>query len=926
MGIWYNKKTAAVLEELVVDAKTGLSEEEVTVRRRRHGPNELIEHGVKSVWKILWEQLTSLMVLLLIGAALISGLALGEYEDAAVILVIVVLNALLGLHQEYKAEKAMAALKKMAGPKVRVRRDGEVREIPAKDLVPGDVLLLEAGNLVPADCRLIEAANLRIKESALTGETEPVAKDTAIIQREDPPIGDRRNIAHMGTVVTYGRGVGVVTATGMATELGRIATMIQEAEDEQTVLQRRLDHLSKVLVAAALALIGVVVLEGWLIQALPLQAIFLTAVSMAVAAIPEGLPAVVTIALALGAQRMLKRRALIRKLPAVETLGSVTVICSDKTGTLTQNRMTVTMIEMPRQQIDLPPGAEKRSTRLKKEIGDDPAVAMLIAGGTLCTDAEVKPKEGGGFETVGDPTEGALVAAARWAGLEKKALEEAFPRVDELPFESERKRMTTVHAIPAEAPGALAPLHRWLEQQHAESVAFTKGAVGSVLKVATHIWLDGKPEPLTDAWREKLMDANEEMAGDGIRVLGTAMRAFGAREDETEMLESDLIYLGMVGMLDPLREEVAQAVVTCKHAGVRAVMITGDHPLIARNIGRMLGMMGADRYLTGPELEAMDDTQLREEVKEVSVFARVSPEHKLRIVDALQQHHHIVAMTGDGVNDAPALKEADIGVAMGITGTDVSKEAADMVLQDDNFATIVAAVEEGRVIFDNIVRFVRYILASNWAEILVMLLAPLCGMPLPLIPVQILWMNLVTDGLPALALGVEPGEPDVMERKPRDPRAPIMTLPLGTHLLWVGGVMAIVALALGYIVWSGESAPLHAATVAYNAGGHGHGADITAVWQTMLFTTLVFSQLTLALAERSHKVSIFTQGLFSNSYMVGAIGIALALQLGVVYVPVLQRFFNTVALDGGQLALCLLCSTVVFIAVEVEKWVRRRRE
>jgi Ca2+-transporting ATPase len=946
---WHTRSPQEALAALGSTTRAGLDPREAARRLERHGPNELKGRGGKGPLRILVQQFLSLMVLLLLGAAAVSGLVLGEVDDAVVILVIVVLNALLGFWQEYRAEKALEALKAMSRPKARVRRGGEVAEIPARELVPGDVVLLESGALVPADARLLEAANLKVQEAALTGEAEAVDKQVDALEGGDLALGDRRNMVYMATVVTYGRGSAVVTATGMNSELGRIAGLLEETEEAKTVLQRKLAHLSMVLVFAALGLIALVALEGWLLRGQGIKELFLTAVSMAVAAIPEGLPAVVTIALALGAQRMLRRRALIRRLPAVETLGSVTVICTDKTGTLTQNRMTATTLRFPERRVDLPEAG------LAHELPEGDAAAwLLLAGGALCSDAvlvtssKADPEAGTGREgeqgetpelrTLGDPTEGALVAAAARAGLPKQELERRFPRVAELPFDSDRKRMTTVHALEptergetkyasAEAEGRglhgesagthslPAAVERWLEGQGAGSLAFTKGAVDSLLEISTSLWTDRGPVPLEEEQRRVLEEANNEMAGEGIRVLGLGIRAMegGSHRgtgNETAELERELVFVGMTGMLDPLRPEVKQAVDTCRGAGIRPVMITGDHPLIARSIASKLGMEGAAHPITGRELAALSGGELSEKVQEVSVYARVAPEHKIKIVDALQDHGEIVAMTGDGVNDAPALKSADIGVAMGITGTDVSKEASDMVLQDDNFATIVSAVEEGRIIFDNILRFVRYIISANCAEILVMLIAPLSGMPLPLYPVQILWMNLVTDGLPALALGVEPGEPEVMRRPPREPKAPILTGATGIHILWVGLLMSALGLVAGLV-------PYRSALAATGiAGGQ---------WRTMLFTTMVFAQLTLALEERSNLQSLFHLGLLSNRPMLWAVGGTFLLQLGVIYVPFLQGFFRTVPLSAPQLGLCVLLSLAMVGALEIRKAIGRRR-
>jgi Ca2+-transporting ATPase len=892
----------------------GLSAAEAARRLARHGPNELIERGFKSPWLIVWEQLTATMVLVLVIASAISAV-LGDYKDAVAIIAIVVLNTLLGFSQEYRAEKAMAALKKLAVPTVRVRRGGHVQEISARDLVPGDIVLMEAGNLVPADGRLLESANLRIQEAALTGESEPVEKDPQVRAGADLPLGDRRNLAYMGTVITYGRGLTAVTATGMETELGRIAAMIQTVDREPTPLQRRLEQLGRGLAVVTLGLVSVIFALG-LLRGEDVTLLFLTAISMAVAAVPEGLPAVVTIALALGAQRMLKRRAIIRKLAAVETLGSVTVICSDKTGTLTENRMTVAVLDVAGHRVDLTEHLRRAAPVIDPTdeqsplLSDQPALALLLVGGALCNEAVLKSNGDapGSFHTVGDPTEGALVVAAAQLGLSKAELEQSFPRVGEVPFDSERKRMTTVHTFPtstSQIPRALETVRDWVREIGAPPYfAFTKGAVDSLLDVSTQVWVNDRTEPLTDDWRRRILVANDQLAQSGMRVLGVGFRPMESHSvnGDGDTPERGLIFVGLVGMIDPPRPEVKEAVLTCKTAGIRPVMITGDHPLTARHIARELGIAADGHILTGRDLARLSVAELEGVVEEVSVYARVSPEHKLKIVQALQNRGHIVAMTGDGVNDAPALKKADIGVAMGITGTDVSKEAADMVLLDDNFATIVAAVEEGRVIYDNIRRFIKFLMTTNSAELWVMLLAPFLGMPLPLLPLQILWLNLMTDGPPALALSVEPAERDIMRRLPYHPNERIFGRGMGRHIIWVGLFMGAVSLGVGYWYW-------------YTAHPN---------WQTMVFFTLTLSQLSHVLAIRSERDSLFIIGLLSNKPLLGAVIATIILQLAVVYVPFLQGIFMTMGLSAGDLALSMALSTVVFSGVELEKWLIRR--
>ena len=896
MADWFHWDAADLLEKLGSSRAAGLTAVAAEQRLAEHGPNELAEQEIISPWRILWEQLTAVMVIILIAAAIISAF-IGDFKDAAAIMVIVILNAVLGFSQEYRAEKGIAALKKMAVPTVKVRRDGRIQQISARDLVPGDVVLLEAGAIVPADGRILHSASLRVQEAALTGESEPVEKTARPLLESDVPLGDRKNMVFAGTQVTYGRGEAVITETGMATELGRIAGMLQTVRREPTPLQRRLEQLGRGLAAAALAIVAVVFALGVLRGEDP-ELMLLTAISMAVAAIPEGLPAVVTIALALGAQRMLRRQALVRKLPAVETLGSVTVICSDKTGTLTENRMAVTTLETlcgPYRLDDLVErGANGRDA------------TFLLAAMALCNDATLVETAAAGqtpntWETIGDPTEGALVIAAARLGLHQAALNAAWPRQDEIPFTPERKRMSTVHATD--------PASEWAQTAlgGAPYVLFAKGAADHLLVVTRHVWLDGRAVPLTAELHEQIMAANDRLAQNGQRVLGAAFRPL-AKLPETAgeaALEQDLVFLGLAGLIDPPRPEAREAVQVCRAAGIRPVMITGDHPLTAQAIAAELAInRNGSRALTGQQLSQMPPETLAEVVEEVAVYARVSPEHKLKIVQALQDKGHIVAMTGDGVNDAPALKTADIGIAMGVTGTDVAKEAADMALLDDNFATIVAAVKEGRVIYDNIRKFIKYTLTSNSGEIYVMLLAPFLGMPLPLLPLQILWINLVTDGLPGLALTLEPAERGTMRRPPFPPQENIFGRGMWQHIVWVGLLMGLVTLAVGYWAWRSGLAE----------------------WQTMLFTTLTLSQMGHALAVRSEKASFFSRETPLNKSLLGAVLLTFVLQLAVIYAPFLQTLFKTVGLTPLNLALSLALSSLVFWGVELEKWVKRRRE
>ena len=921
MSEFYQVEAEKVISEIDSDFKLGLSNQEAARRLEQYGFNELIETGKKSPWRILWEQMTSIMVVILIIAAIISVvISEGEYLDAIVITAIIVINAAIGFQQEYKAEEAMSALKQMSVPVVKVRRGGHVSEISARELVPGDIILLEAGNLVPADSRLVESTNLRIEEAALTGESVPVEKEAGFVADSDLTLGDRLNMTYMGTVVTYGRATAVVVETGMNTELGHIATLIQTTGQDLTPLQKRINQLSKGLAVAAVGLVALVFVIG-ILRGESIELILLTGISMAVAAVPEGLPAVVTIALALGAQRMLKRRSLIRKLPAVETLGSVTVICSDKTGTLTENRMSVTVLDVAGHKVefvedlrDIPTSRlvledEEPDEATEETLRKHPALTLLLAGGALANDAILEHRNGE-FEYVGDPTEGALVVAAARAGMVKDRLEETFPREAEVPFDSIRKRMTTAHEFPssdADISPEFKRIWNWSgfigEFSH---VVFSKGAVDSLVPICNEVWVEDHTEQLTDHWIDRIMIANNQQAEDGMRVLGVAVRTIDEVhvDDSEDELENGLIFVGMVSMMDPARPEVKEAVRLSSAAGIRPVMITGDHPLTAGKIAAELGISQGGRILTGQDLEGMETEDLKQVVGEVDVYARVSPEHKLNIVKAFEDLGEIVAMTGDGVNDAPALNAADIGVSMGITGTDVAKEASDMILLDDNFATIVAAVEEGRRIYDNIRKFFTYTMTSNAGEIWVMLIAPLLGMPFALLPLQILWVNLVTDGLPGLALGIEPAEKNVMQRPPYPPDENVFGRGMARQILWVGILMGFISLGIGYYYWSIDNPN----------------------WQTIIFTTLVLSQMGNALALRSERESLFKIGLLSNKSMLNAVLLTLVLQLAVIYLPFLQSVFRTNPLTWQELLICLLLSTIVFWAIEIEKYFKRRSD
>ena len=899
---WHQVDREKTAEILQVNLESGLTPAHVQERLANFGPNEITEQGGKSIWKMLWGQLTDTMVLVLFAAAIISVL-ISDWKDAVAIFAIVLINAVIGLVQEYRAEQALAALKQLASPSVRVRRNGKPEDIDAKHLVPGDVIFLEAGSKVPADARLVETANLRVEEASLTGESEPVDKTVRVIPEDNIAIGDRTNMLFMGTTVSYGRGTALVVKTGMDTELGRIAEMIQAVEEDQTPLQKRMDRMGKTLAFVALGIVAVVFSLG-LLRGEDASEMFLTAVAMAVAAVPEGLPAVVAIALALGAQRMLKRQALIRKLPAVETLGSVTVIASDKTGTLTANQMQLKVLDVAgnTHQIDWQPGQPGDLVFEKL----NPATQFLVLGGVLNNNAQLitDENEPGEYLVLGDPTEGALISAAANLGLMQSDLGKAFPRVDEVPFSSERKRMTTLHRLSENYARYLPDLGLGEKAADSPLLSITKGAVDGLLEISTQVFVEGKTFPLTDEWKSRIEQASDTMAKDGLRVLGLGFETTPTSLDgnASDVVEKSLVFVGLFGMMDPPRPEAFESVQVNHEAGIRTIMITGDHPLTAERIARDLGIANDGQTITGKQLSTMSDQELRQVVATTNVYARVAPEHKLRIVSALQDQGEVVAMTGDGVNDAPALRKADIGVAMGITGTDVSKEAADMVLLDDNFATIVRAVREGRTIFDNIRKFIKYTMTSNAGEVLVMLLAPFFGMPLPLTALQILWINLVTDGLPGLALSVEPTEKDTMKRPPIDIKKSIFSGGLSIHIIWVGLLMGLVSLGIGFWGWQTNNP----------------------YWSTMVFTTLTLSQMGHALAVRSDNQSIFKQGLFSNKLMIAAVSLTFGLQIMITYWAPMNEIFKTQPLPLPELGISLGLSLVVFIAVEVEKWFKRR--
>lgn len=903
---WYTLSPQAVAQEFETSLEQGLSSQAAAQRLAEAGYNELKERSRPGFWSKLLAQFNNFLVIILIVASLIS-LVLGDYLEAGAILTIVVLNTILGVVQEAKAEEAMASLHKMAAPDAHVVRDGRRHTIPSREVVPGDIVLLETGNYVPADVRLIESVNLRIEEAALTGESVPVSKDARAIIEGKVPIGDRRNSAFMNTLVIYGRGRGLVTETGMQTEIGRIAELLQSDEGEATPLQLKLDKLGRTLGIAALVICALVFVLGVLRNPAGMTLgetfldMFIVAVSLAIAAVPEGLPAIVTIVLALGMQRMIKRHALLRKLPAVETLGSATVICSDKTGTLTQNEMTAVRLWVDGRFIDISgkgysPFGEFSLNGQPYHPAEHRPAAYLLQAGALCNDASLEPKTssaGVSWRIAGDPTEGALIVAAAKAGLHQKELAQTLPRVAEIPFDSERKRMTTLHQV----------LNGDFESPY---VALVKGAPDILLQQCQAILANGEVRPLRPEDYAGILSANKALASHALRVLGTAYRPLEQVpvEPNTVEVERDLIFLGLIGMIDPARPEVKPAIAQGREADIRTVMITGDYPNTAVAIARQIDMLSADgQVLTGAQLDEMADEELRRQVQTVNVYARVSPQHKLKIVEALQANSHVVAMTGDGVNDAPALKRANIGVAMGITGTDVSKEVADMVLTDDNYTSIVAAVEEGRIIYANIRKFVFYLLSCNVAEILIIFIAMLVGLPLPLTAIQLLVLNLVTDGAPALALGMEKGDPDVMKRPPRPVDEPVINREMQVGIL-VQSIVKPVAVLGAFIIglnWY---------------GWEGHGLTVA---ETMAFTTLAMGELVRAYTSRSEHYTIFEIGIFTNKWMQYAVLSSLAIILAIIYIPALDPIFETAFLGWQEWLIMLPMILVQGVAAELTK-------
>ncbi len=928
---WHSLSADEALQRLESFRAEGLTSAEAEHRRKEYGLNQLEEKPRRTFIQMVIEQLRSFVILVLMGAAILSAV-LGEYIDAGAIVAIVLLNTILGVVQESRAEEALAALRRMAAPESQVLRDGKRISVPSSHLVPGDIVFMEAGYYVPADVRLLEAVNMRIDEAPLTGESVPVQKNAALTLDPLSSLGDRKNTAFMGTVVSYGRGKGVVTSTGMHTQLGIIARMLQSVQEEQTPLQRKLDQLGKTLGMAALVVCGLVFVVGLVesigaISADLIVGLFMIAVSLAVAAVPEGLPAVVTVSLALGMQEMIKRHALIRRLSSVETLGSATVICSDKTGTLTQNEMTVTHIWVDGHMVKVtgqgytPIGSftiGEREIHLDQYAG----VRTALWVGALNNDAvlEETEREDGEkeFRMVGDPTEGSILVAAYKAGGEIAALNKAYPRTNEIPFDSDFKRMVTVHTVDDPRLNDISPYSE--EKGRGSIVVAVKGAPDVVLNLCTHYQPidNGVQAVLDEDTKQQILAANDEMTGNALRVLGVAFRMVNEMPSqvEREELEKDLVFIGLIGMIDPARPEVNPALQTAARAGIRTIMITGDYPNTARAIAESIGLLGKGRHvLTGAQLEAMSDDELKEEVRRTDVFARVSPEHKLRIVNALQANGEVVAMTGDGVNDAPAIKQADIGVSMGITGTDVAKDTADMVLTDDNYVSIVSAVEQGRIIYSNIRKFVYFLISCNMAEILIIFLPTALGFLLfpqltteqlaPLAPIQLLWLNLVTDGAPALGLSTEKGDPDIMDQPPRAPKEPIINRQM---LLGVTTQTIAISAATLTAFFTGLN---------YQGLSPENNLDIA---RTMAFVTLSSSELLRAFTARSERYPLLKQGIFSNKWMNIAVLFSLLLVLVVVYVPFLNPIFKTVPLAWQQWQLLLPLLVVPSVVAELVKW------
>ena len=882
MKNYFNQSAADTAKDLEVDIAVGLTDEEVQARSAKYGKNRLEGGKEKSILQMALEQLKDFLVIILIIAAVVS-MFLGEMLEGVIIIAIVILNTFLGVYQENKASNALKALREMSSPHAKVLRNGVIVEVASSDVVPGDVVIIEAGDYIPADVRLVEGVNLKVDEAALTGESVPVEKNADAVLAEDASLGDRVNCAYMGTVVTYGRGKGIITDIGMKTQMGNIADMLNDVEDETTPLQKKLDSLGKVLGIVCLGVCGIIFLLG-LLRGMEFFDIFMLSVSLAVAAIPEGLTVVVTVVLAMGMQKMVKCNAIIKRLSAVETLGSTTVICSDKTGTLTQNKMTIQKLYNGEDSFDVS-GTGYSPVGEVVDADGKPAkdkVLKVIEGGLLCNDASYDPSK---ESIIGDPTEGAMVVLAHKVGMEKDAWNRKFPRIQEIPFDSDRKLMSTYHEIDGKI------------------VMYTKGAPDELLRRCVSIELNGKVEALGDAKREEILAKNQAFAEEALRVIGVAYRVVDKAVVDLEM-ENDLIFVGLMGMIDPPRVEAKDAVAVCKTAGIQVKMITGDHKITASAIGAQLGIE-SERTVEGREINEMNDEELRECVKTTSVFARVSPEHKVRLVDAVRANGNIAAMTGDGVNDAPSLKHADIGVAMGITGTDVSKEAADMILTDDNFASIVRAVAEGRTIYANIRKVVGFLLSCNIGEILVLFLAMLIGFDEPLVAIQLLSINLITDAFPAFALGMEKEEAGVMDRKPRDPSEPIVNRKM------------VVAVAL-------QSAALAFGTLGSFA--YGYFVHDLEVARTGCFLTLVLGELLRAYSARSENTSVFKMKVFENGYLNKCVLLSMVFMLATIYVPFLNPVFSTVALNFEEMAVALLLAFVPMLGGELAKLITKKMD
>ncbi|WCK53045.1 calcium-translocating P-type ATPase, SERCA-type [Aneurinibacillus sp. Ricciae_BoGa-3] len=897
---WFSYETDELARILKTNVKNGLSNEDARERLEGIGENVLAEKEKISLLALFLGQFKDFMVLVLLAATLISGF-LGEYIDAIAIIAIVIINGILGFIQESRAEKSLSALKELTAPLAHVIRGGKLEQVAARSLVPGDIVYIESGDRVPADIRLIQANGLHIEESTLTGESVPVLKNIKTLEHSQISLGDQHNMAFMGTMVTAGTGYGVVVTTGMMTEMGKIADLINTAETMQTPLQHKLEQLGKILIAVALGLTALVVAVGiWHGQ--NIYNMFLAGVSLAVAAIPEGLPAIVTVALALGVQRMIRRNAIVRKLPSVETLGSASIICSDKTGTLTQNKMTITHMYVDQTMFEIsgtgyaPEGSftlDQREVRPRSHAVLFKMLQLGVACNNAVLDLQVDKK--GLFKKTqenwvitGDPTEGALLVAGAKANLNREEVETSWTRIGEFPFDSVRKMMTVI-----------------LQDPYGKRMLAAKGAPDMLVGKCSHILLGGRVVQLTPTIRRQIVLSNEALAKKALRVLGVAYRDLNAGElpRDERGAERNLVFVGLAGMIDPPREEVKLSIKKCRQAGIRTVMITGDHQTTAEAIAAQLGILTPDALtLNGQDLYNMSDNEFDNIVEKVCVYARVSPEHKLRIVKALQKKGHVVAMTGDGVNDAPAIKSADIGIAMGITGTDVTKEAASLVLADDNFASIEAAIEEGRTIYDNIRKFIRYLLASNVGEIMVMFFAMLAGLPLPLVPIQILWVNLVTDGLPALALGVDQPEEATMQRPPRSRLEGVFANGLAWKIVSRGILIGLVTLAAFWITYQAYPGELIRA-------------------QTIAFTTLVMAQLIHVFDCRS-EVSIFSRNPLQNKALVLAVISSIALVLPVVYTPFLQQIFNTVALTPGEWVFSILWAAIPTFATGIFSFAR----